>query len=95
MAGYVIVDAEITDQAVFSDYAERVPAVVAAHGGTYLVRGGATEVVQGDWTPHRVVVMQFDNVEQARAWQDSPDYAELKAMLNRSTNTNVIIVEGV
>ena len=95
MAGYVIVDAEITDQAVFGDYAERVPAVVAAHGGTYLVRGGATEVVQGDWTPHRVVVMEFDNVEQARAWQDSPDYAELKAMLNRSTNTNVIIVEGV
>ena len=95
MAGYVIVDAEVTDQAVFSDYLERVPAVVASHGGKYLVRGGATEVVQGDWAPNRIVVVEFDNVEQARGWQNSPDYAELRAMLNRSSNTNVIIAEGM
>ena len=95
MAGYVIVDAEITDEALFADFAARVPAVVAAHGGRYLVRGGATEVVQGDWAPHRVVVVEFDSVEQASGWQNSPDYAELREMLIKSTNTNVIIVEGV
>ena len=88
-------DAEVTDQVVFSDYLERVPAVVASHGGKYLVRGGATEVVQGDWAPNRIVVVEFDNVEQARGWQNSPAYAELRAMLNRSSNTNVIIAEGV
>ena len=95
MAVYFIVDSEITDQAVFSDYAARAPAVMLAHGGKYLARGGATEVVQGDWTPNRVVVVEFDNVEQVRAWQDSPDYVELKAILNKSSNTNIIVVEGV
>ena len=95
LAGYVIVESVITDEAVFNDYLERVPPVVGAHGGKYLARGGATQVVQGDWTPNRIVVMEFDSAEQARAWQDSSDYAELKAMLNRSSNTNVIIVEGV
>ena len=96
MAGYAIVDtAEVTDQAVFDEYIERVPAVVEAHGGKYLVRGGAMEIVQGDWSPRRIVVMEFDSVEQARAWQDSPDYAELKQMLNDCSNTGVILVEGV
>ncbi len=95
MAAYVIVESVITDQAVFDDYLERVPPVVAAHGGKYLARGGATQVVQGDWTPNRIVVMEFDSAERVRAWQDSPDYTELKAMLNRSSNTNLIIVEGV
>ena len=95
MSAYVIVDSEITDQAVFNDYLERVPAVVQAHGGKYLVRGGAIEIVQGDWTPRRLVVMEFETVEQARTWQNSADYAELKGLLNRSSNTAVVIVEGV
>ncbi len=95
MAAYVIADSVITDRAVFDDYLERVPEIVAAHGGKYLVRGGAAQAVQGDWTPNRILVLEFESADQARAWQDSPDYAELKAMLNQSTNTNLIIAEGV
>ena len=95
MAAYVMIDSVITDQAVFDDYLEQVPAVVEAHGGRYLARGGAIEVVQGDWTPNRIVVIEFDSVELARGWQDSPDYAELRAMLNRSSKTSVIITEGI
>ena len=95
MAAYVIVDSVITDQSVFDDYLQQVPAVVESHGGKYLARGGAIEVVQGDWTPNRIVVVEFDSVERARGWQDSPEYVELKAMLNRSSNTSVVITEGV
>ena len=95
LAAYVIIDSVITDQAVFDDYLEQVPAVVETHGGRYLARGGAIEVVQGDWTPNRIVVIEFDSVELARGWQDSPDYAELRAMLNRSSKTSVIITEGI
>ncbi len=95
MAAYVIVDSVVTDQAVFNDFVQRVPPIVAAHGGKYLARGGVIEVVQGDWNPHRIVIVEFDSVDQARGWQESPDYAELKAMLNRSSNTSVIITEGV
>ena len=95
MAAYVIVDSVVTDQSVFDDYLQQVPAVVESHGGKYLARGGAIEVVQGDWTPNRIVVVEFDSVERARGWQDSPEYVELKAMLNRSSNTSVVITEGV
>ena len=95
MAAYVIVDSVITDQSVFDDYLQQVPAIVESHGGKYLARGGAIEVVQGDWTPNRIVVVEFDSVERARGWQDSPEYVELKAMLNRSSNTSVVITEGV
>ena len=63
MAGYVLIDSEVTDAAVFAGFLERVPATVDAYGGRYLVRGGAAEVTVGDWTPHFVVVVEFDNVE--------------------------------
>ena len=95
MGAYVIVETEITDEPVFDDYLEKVPLIVAAYGGKYLVRGGATHIVQGDWIPKRIAVLEFDSVAQAQAWQDSADYAELKAQLNRSTNSNLIIAEGV
>lgn len=95
MAAYVIVDSVITDQAVFDDFLEQVPAMVEAHGGKYLARAGAIDIVQGDWTPNRIAIVEFESVELARGWQDSPDYAELRAMLNRSSNTSVIITEGI
>ena len=59
MAGYVIAHAEITDEALFSEFAARQPASVAAHGGKFLVRTGTIEVVQGDWNPQRIAVMEF------------------------------------
>ena len=48
------------------------------------MRGGATEVVDGDWEPGRVVVIEFDNVEQAKAWLTSPEYTEIKDIRMRS-----------
>ena len=95
MAGYVLIDSEVTDQALFAEFAERVPATVDAYGGKYLVRGGATEVMEGDWTPHFVVVVEFENVEQARKWLSSPEYTVVKEIRLRAANANVIIVEGV
>lgn len=95
MAAYVIIDSEVTDEAVFGRFLDQAPAIVKAHGGKYLARAGAIEVVQGNWTPRRLVVIEFDSVERARGWQDAPDYADLRQMLNRSSNTDVVIVEGV
>ena len=95
MAGYVIVDNEITDEALYAQFRARVAATVATYGGKYLVRGGAAESVEGDWKPHRVVVVEFDNVEQAKAWLNSPEYAELREIRLKSANASVIVVEGV
>ena len=96
MKGYAVVEfTEVTDQAVFNDFIERVPLVIEALGGKYLIRGGAIEVVRGEWRPSRFVVMEFESMEQARAWNDSPDYAELKKMLHGSCKTNELLMEGV
>lgn len=95
MAAYVIIDAKVTDDSAFRTHLDRVPAIVKAHGGRYLVRGGAHEVIRGNWTPDRLVVLEFDCVQQARAWQDASDYADLREQLNRFSETNVVIVEGV
>ena len=95
MAAYALIDVEITDHAAFAEFRDRAPAIVEAHGGRFLVRGGATEVVQGDWTPHRVVIVEFDSVERVKSWWNSPDHTELRATLDRSSNTTMTIVEGV
>ena len=67
-------------------------ASVAAHGGKYLVRGGATETIEGDWNPERVVVVEFDSFEQAKSWAE---IAELREMRVKSSNVRMILVEGV
>ncbi len=95
MAGYVIADVEVTDAELFDKYRELVPATVEAYGGKYIVRGGDSEVVEGDITPNRTVIIQFDSVEQAKAWHSSEEYAIPKQMRIDSTNSNVFIVEGV
>ena len=95
MAGYVIVHNEITDEPLFAEFRQRVAATIEAHGGRYLVRGGATEVIDGDWVPERIVVVEFDSVEQARAWLSSPEYTAIKDIRVKSANASVIIVEGV
>ncbi|MDE0269327.1 MAG: DUF1330 domain-containing protein [Acidimicrobiaceae bacterium] len=95
MAGYAIINNEITDEALHAEFRDKVAATIEAHGGRYLVRGGATEVMDGDFTPGHVVVVEFDSVDQARAWQTSPEYIEAKKMRTKAANANVIIVEGV
>ena len=95
MAAYVMLDVEITDQAAFAELRERALATVEAHGGRFLVRGGATEVVQGDWTPHRVVLVEFDSVERAKSWWNSQEHTQLRAMLDRCSKATATIVAGV
>ena len=95
MAAYVIVDNEITDQAVFDEYIREIPAVVERNEGKYLVRGGPTEVVSGNRTPHRVVVIEFENLEQARAYANDPESRRLGEIRDRSSISTTIIVEGV
>ena len=95
MAGYVIINNEVKDEALYAEFREQVAATIQAHGGKYLVRGGATEVMDGDWSPDRIVVVEFDSVDQARSWLTSSDYAEARKTRMKAASASVIIVEGV
>lgn len=95
MAAYVINDMEITDPALFDEYRRLSPATVAQYGGRFLARGGRTETIEGHWSPKRLVILEFPSVEQARAWVDSVEYAPARALRQRASRSNLIIVEGV
>lgn len=95
MPAYVIADVEVTNPEMFEEYRKLVPATVEAYGGRYIVRGGDSEVVEGEWTPSRTVVIEFESFEQAKAWHSSEMYAGPKQMRIDSTNSSVIIVDGL
>jgi uncharacterized protein (DUF1330 family) len=95
MAAYIIVDLEITDPLNYSEYKKLAGATVEKYGGRYLVRGGACETLEGDWQPKRIVVLEFDNSERAKAWLNSPEYSEPRKMRHRTAKTRMIVVEGV
>jgi len=95
MSAYVVVEVEITDPERFKDYQAMVPATIAAFGGKYLVRGGEVETLEGSWNPSRVVVLEFESVEQAKRWWDSDEYREARDLRQATSNTNMIVVQGV
>lgn len=95
MAAYAIVELNITDPQLFQEYGKGVPATIAAYGGRYLVRGGATETKEGGWAPKRVVVLEFPSMDQARKWYDSPEYKPLLAMRLKAADAKMIFAGGV
>lgn len=94
MSAYVICDVTVTDPERYQGYLALSGAATAAHGGRLLVRGGSPGVLEGDWSPTRVVVIEFDTVEQARAWYDSPEYREARGARAGAARFNGIVVEG-
>jgi len=94
MAAYIIVDLKINDAEMYEKYKKLTPASVAAYQGKFIVRGGATETLEGDWKPGRIVVLEFPNAERARQWWDSSEYAPAKIIRQSAANTKMILVEG-
>jgi uncharacterized protein (DUF1330 family) len=68
---------------------------VAAYGGRYVVRGGRAEVLEGGWTPHRVVLLEFPTAARAKEWWSCPEYAPIKKLRHETARTEMLLVEGV
>ncbi len=95
MTAYVIFDIDVKDPAVYKQYAALAPATVEAYGGKYLARGGRVEKLEGDWTPKRLVILQFESVERAKQWLDSPEYTPVKRLRHQAASSNMVVIEGV
>jgi uncharacterized protein (DUF1330 family) len=95
MAAYALVEIEVIDPEAYARYRDMAPAVVAAFGGKYLTRGGATETVEGTWQPKRLVILEFPSMTRLHEFYDSPEYAEAKALRIRSTNSTMVFCEGI
>ena len=95
MAAYIIVEIDVHDVATYEEYKLLAPPSIERYGGRYIVRGGRTATLEGDWSPTRFVILEFDTMDAAKAWWSSPEYAEGKAMRQRSAHTRMLLVEGV
>ena len=95
MSAYVVVDITVKDAATYERYKELAPPSIAAYGGRYVARGGTTVALEGDWTPSRLVILEFPSLERARAWWASPEYAEAKALRQASADAAMVAVEGM
>ena len=95
MAGYIIVDVQINDPEAYERYKAAVPATLAAYGGKFLVRGGRAETLEGNWEPNRIVVVEFESVEKAKAWWSSQEYAAPKQLRQSASVTKMIVAEGI
>lgn len=95
MATYVIADIEVLDSNGYDEYRRQVPATISAYGGRYLARGGATEVLEGSWSPERCIILEFPDMDQFRAWWASPEYGPLRAIRERTTKSHLVVTQGL
>ena len=93
LPGYVIAEVDVTDPATFKEYADKAPGTIAASNGHYVIRGGKSLSIEGE-PPKRFVVIQFESVEKAKAWEDSPAYDAIKPIRHSSAKSRVFIIEG-
>lgn len=96
MPAYLYATFDVTDSVAYERYRQQVPALVAAHGGRFLVRGGATELLEGQTRPMRQVILEFPAMAQLKAFYAAPDYQPLIALRQSATqNVQLLAIEGV
>jgi uncharacterized protein (DUF1330 family) len=91
----MIIEIEVKDERVYAEYVKKVRAVVEGHGGRYLVRGGKVSPLSGDWDPERVIIIEFEAMEQVQRCFGSPEYLELAPLRERSAVSKAVVVDGV
>ena len=95
MAAYLIFDVEIRDMARYQQFMTRVKPALEAAGARYLARGGPHKVYEGDWSPRRLVLIEFPSPEAAQTFYDGPVYQGLKQIRDECSSARLVMVEGV
>jgi uncharacterized protein (DUF1330 family) len=85
----------VKDMDALRAYLEASPALIAAHGGRYLARGGTIEVLDGDFEPKRVTIVEFPTMDDVRAWHRSPEYERIRPIRLENAESSMVLVEGL
>ena len=94
MKAYLVLDFAVRDVRGFMPYVAQIPAFIAKHGGRYVVQGAKPESVEGDWTPQRMVILEFPSREAAQAFLDDPEAQPLFALRHDTTDSQLVLVDG-
>ncbi|HYB28681.1 MAG TPA: DUF1330 domain-containing protein [Solirubrobacteraceae bacterium] len=95
MPAYIVVETDIHDPEQYELYKQASPAAVAASGGRFIARGGELAVLEGEWQPRRLVLLEFPDLDAARRFYDSPEYREAKRLREGAARLNMVAVEGI
>ena len=95
MSAFVIVEIEVHNHDLYKTYTQLTPATIAAYQGKFVARGGNTKVLEGDWQPKRLVLLEFPSVEIANSWWHSEAYSKAREIRQRAATTKMIIIDGV
>ena len=95
MPAYVINDMEVTDPDLLEKYKALSPSTVSQYNGRFVVRAGTSEVIEGAWSPKRLVILEFPSANQAKEWANSKEYAPAREVRQMAAKSNIIVVEGV
>ncbi len=94
MPAYIILEVDVQNPAEYEDYKKMAPSSFLPYKGKFIVRGGQVETLDGDWNPKRIVVLEFPTLDLAKKWWSSEEYAEAKALRERTAKTKAIAIEG-
>ena len=94
-SAYVIANVTVTNPEQYADYRKLSTIAAQAYGAEFCVRGGAVEVLEGDWTPDRVVILKFQTVENAKAYYHSVEYTAAIEARQGAAVMRMVVVEGV
>ena len=95
MPAYLISQIEVYDPKGYEEYRKLVGASLAKYGGKFVARGGRIDVLEGDWKPKRVVICEFESVERARQWYESPEYRLAMDIRQKTSDAKIIVVDGL
>jgi uncharacterized protein (DUF1330 family) len=92
MPAYIIADIDVHDPERYEEYKKLSTAAAAKYGAKFLVRGGPVDVLEGNWTPNRFIILEFPTLERARAWWDSEEYRLAKELRRETATSSMILV---
>jgi uncharacterized protein (DUF1330 family) len=95
MAAYLIADIEIQNSEAYEEYKKRASATVLKFGGRYLARGGRHQVLEGDWKPTRLVILEFPDMARLEAWYRSSDYEIVKPFRTDNAHSHLVALDGI
>ncbi len=95
MAALVIFDVEIRDLDRYQDFMNQVKPALAAAGAKYLARGGEHRLYEGDWTPRRIVILEFPSIEAWEGFYNGPVYQGLKVVRDECSSARLVAVQGI
>ena len=95
MTAYIVAQLKVHDPAMFERYRDAVTPLVDRFGGRYRVRGGELAVLEGDWEPSRLVVLEFEDLEAAKRWYDSERYRQARTLREGAARLRMVAAQGV